>query len=485
MTDTSTCRVAIVGGGITGLSVAYETARARENGVPVDEFLLEASDTAGGLIQTEQVEGFTIESGPDSFLTAKRDAADLCAELGIAASLMGSNDNRGRTLILHRGRLTPLPGGLALFVPTQLRSTMTSPLIPFGSKAAILRDALRRRPRASTRAADDESVARFVSRHLGRGVLRTIAEPLLAGIYGADADELSAQAVLPRLVRMENERGSLVRAMLRAREGVAPAEPLFTTLTDGMAALPRAIRERLNGRGPIRWFFNRKVERIEKAEIVDSRATRGCRYTLFCRDGEKYLADAIVLAAPAAACARLLDTINAGASRALGSIPYTPAVTVALGYKEAPACLPPVFGFLVPRAERRTIVACTFVHEKFKRRAPPGAALLRCFLGGAREPRAAEWSEGEIVSAVKRDLKEILGIACAPDLLRIYRRAEAMPQYRVGHGRQVLEIERLIQLTPGIFLAGNAYDGVGIPDCIRSGHAAAKRVCEFAAMLPR
>lgn len=483
MTDKSACRVAIVGGGISGLAVAHALARARENGAPVDEFLLEGSDTAGGLIQTEHVQGFTIELGPDSFLTAKRDAADLCAELGIAGSLMGSNDGRGRTLILHRGRLRPMPSGLALFVPTKLLSMAASPLIPLGSKAAILRDALRRKPRASAGDAEDESVSAFVSRHLGRGVLRTIAEPLIAGVYGADAGELSAQAVLPRLVQVEKKRGSLVRGMLAARTDRARSGPLFTTLADGMAALPRAIVEELNGHRPIRLHFNRKVERIETAEVHDSCPVPSRRYTLLCRDGEKYEADAVVLAASAAACARLLDPINPEASRALGSIPYTPAVTAALAYKQAPAGLPPVFGFLVPRAERRTISACTFVHEKFERRAPAGAALLRCFLGGAREPRAAEWSEEEISSAVRRDLKEILGIVRPPDLLRISRRPEAMPQYRVGHLGRILEIERLVHLTPGIFLAGNAYEGVGVPDCIRSGRVAAKRVCEFAASL--
>lgn len=485
MADKPVCRVAIVGGGISGLAVAHALALAREHGAPVNEFLLEASDTAGGLMQTEQVEGFTIESGPDSFLTAKRDAADLCAELGIAAALIGSNDNRGRTLILHRGRLTPLPSGLALFVPTRLSSIVTSRLISFGSKVAILRDALRSRPRAAERNAGDESVARFVRRHLGRGVLRTIAEPLMAGIYGANADELSAQAVLPRLVQMEKERGSLVRGMLNARAGAPSAEPLFTTLTDGMAALPRAIVAKLNGRGTIRLLFNRKVERVETEEIPDAEGGHARRYTLFCRDGGKYEADAVVLAAPAPACARLLEPINAEVSRALGSIRYTPAVTVALAYKQASTGLPQVFGFLVPHAEGHAIAACTFVHEKFVRRAPPGAALLRCFLGGARDPSAAEWSDGEIASAVQRDLKEILGVVRPPDVLRIVRRSEAMPQYRVGHRGLILEIDRLIQREPGIFLAGNAYDGVGIPDCIRSGRAAANRVCEYAAVLAR
>lgn len=481
MTERSRCRVAIVGGGITGLTVAYALARARENGAPIDEFLLEGSDSAGGLIQTEHIEGFTIESGPDSFLTAKSDAADLCAELGIAASLMGSSDPRGRTLILHRGRLTPLPNGLALFVPTQLGSMVTSPLIPFGSKAAILRDALRRKPSAPAGNAEDESVAVFVRRHLGRGVLRTIAEPLIAGIYGANADELSAQAVLPRLVRMERERGSLVRGMLAARAASTATGPLFTTLTDGMAMLPRTMVERLNHPGPIRLYFNRKVERVEPAAAHGSEDGQARGYTLICRDGEKYQADAVVIAAPAAACTRLFKPINAGASRALESIPYTPAVTVALAYKEAPAGLPRAFGFLVPRAEGRTILACTFVHEKFRRRAPPGAALLRCFLGGAREPGAVDWSDAGIISAVESDLKGILGIASPADFLRVHRWPEAMPQYLVAHRERILEIERLIHLTPGIFLAGNAYDGVGIPDCIRSGRAAAKGVCEFAA----
>ncbi|MGH9395452.1 MAG: protoporphyrinogen oxidase [Terriglobia bacterium] len=482
------CRIAILGGGITGLAAAHELARARQTGAPIDEFLLEAGERLGGLIQTEDVEGFTIEAGPDSFLTAKRGASDLCSELGLAASLTGSNDGSRRTLILHRGRLEPLPDGLMFFVPTRLVPALGSRLISFESKFAILRDALRRRPPVPRNSDADESVASLVRRHLGNGVLEAIVDPLMAGVYGGDTEQLSARVLLPRFVAMEREWGSLVRGMLGAQKTASPAEPLFTTLKRGMAELPRALAARLeevSGSADPRVFLSQSVESVEPVAASSrpeaATGSRPFRYAIRCRGGRSYEADAIVFALPATECARLLAPVSAPASRALAAIPYTPAVVVALGYPRLPKGLPESFGFLVPPKEGRKLLACTFVHAKFANRAPAGSALLRCFLGGAHQPDAAMWSDEELVSVVDRELREILGIAHQPAFRRIYRWPAAMPQYLVGHEKRIAEIERSLSGHPGLFLAGNAYGGIGIPDCIGSGRRAARRACEFAA----
>ncbi|MGH9451763.1 MAG: protoporphyrinogen oxidase [Terriglobia bacterium] len=486
MPNQLSCRIAVLGGGITGLTGAYELARARAGGAPIDEFLLEAGDRLGGLIRTEQVEGFTIEAGPDSFLTAKREASNLCSELGLSASLTGSNDGLHRTFILHRGRLEPLPDGLMFFVPTRLAPALVSRLISLESKIAILRDAFRRRPAKPRDSDPDESVAAFVRRHLGSGVLQAIVDPLMAGVYGGDTEQLSAQVLLPRFVAMERERGSLVRGMLRAHH-TAPAEPFFTTLKHGMAELPGALAARLDelsGSAAPRVFLNQHVETIQADTHESWGGSRPYRYTLRCQGGATYEADAILFALPASECSRLLASLSTPASRALGAIPSTPAVMVALAYPHTPAGLPPGFGFLVPPREGRTLVACTFVHAKFDHRAPAGSALLRCFLGGAQQPEAAGWSDERLISVIDRELREILGLTQLPAFRRIYRWPAAMPQYRVGHAERMVELERAVRERAGLFLAGNAFGGIGIPDCIRSGRSAAARVCEFAARNP-
>lgn len=476
------CRIAILGGGITGLTAAYTLGRARAAGAPVNEFLLEAGGRLGGLICTERVDGFTIEGGPDSFLTAKMDATGLCRELELEGELTGSNDAARQTYILRRGRLEPLPDGLALFVPARLGPAFRSRLIPWGSKLRILRDTLRCRPALSY--AEDESVADFVRRHLGRGVLDWIADPLLTGVYGGDTETLSARALLPLFVSMEQRNGSLVRGMLKARKAPVPAKSIFTSLRGGLDQLPRALATKWESEWGLdrqRLWLHQRVEAIEAQTGEASRSPGASRYLIRCQGNQSYEAEAIIMALPAPECARLVAPFDSGLSHELAAIAYAPAVTVALGYKSRPPGLPSGFGFLVPRREDRNLLACTFVHTKFPARAPEGAALLRCFLGGAHAASVVKWSDEDLLSMVLGEIRDILGIAKAPDLYRVSRWPGAMPQYLVGHQQRVAEIERGIRLHPGLFLAGNATHGVGIPDCMMSARSAAEEACEFAA----
>ncbi len=490
-------RVAVLGGGIAGLAAAYTLARARQSGAPVEELLIEARDRLGGVIRTERFEGFVIEAGPDSFLAEKPEAAALARELGLGDSLIGSNDRQRRTYILHRGRLVPLPDGLMFLVPTRLWPMVTTPLLPLSSKLAMAAELFATRPSSSSKQESDESVASFVRRHFGEAMLENVADPLLAGVYGGDSGALSVRSVLPRFWEMERKHGSLTRATLRAMRqrrkaaaqvngtsqpdsagtGAAPrsALPLFMTLRDGLEQLPQKLAEQLDG---TRVHLGRRIAGIELAPGGPGGMADRCsrRYQIFCDGGVTFDADAIILAMPAHECSRLLSSFYPTLGGLLGEIPYTSSMTVSLGYAEGtPEYLPPGFGYLVPRKENRRMLACTFVHRKFNHRAPEGKALLRCFLGGSRDPEVLSLSDKEAASLVRQELKEILNFSFEPRFCRIHRWSASMAQYPVGHAERVRRIQNQLADLTGIYLAGNAYSGIGISDCIRMGKTAAQR----------
>ncbi|MGH9581010.1 MAG: protoporphyrinogen oxidase, partial [Terriglobales bacterium] len=303
-------------------------------------------------------------------------------------------------------------------------------------------------------------------------MVERLADPLLAGVYGGEAEKLSARAVLPRLVEMEARYGSLSRALLRAksesgRTGSAPPPPLFTSLRNGMQQLVEAVTARLD---PAGLCLGQGVRRV---------ARQGNHWLVSVERGQPARFDGVILALPAYAAAELLEESAAALPAKLREILYSSSITVTLGYDAAAAHrsgfrLPPGFGCLVPRSEGRRMLACTFVHQKFPHRAPPGRWLLRAFLGGSADESALQLDDQEIQNLVCRELKDLLGLGPAPDFVRIFRWPRSMAQYEVGHLKRVAEIERLRALLPGLYLAGNAYGGVGVPDCVRSGRAAAR-----------
>lgn len=463
------CRVAVLGGGITGLAALHRLQQAREAGAPVDGFLIEARPRPGGLILTEQVQDFIVEAGPDSFLTEKPEALALVKELGLAHELIGSNDSTRRTYILRHGRLVPLPEGLTLFVPARVRATIFSPLVPLASKAAILREVFFRRS-----ARPDESVATFVRRHYGTGMLENIAEPLLAGIFGGDVERLSAQSTLPGIHALEQKYGSLTRGMWTNPKTAGPRPPLFSSLSGGMARLIQALVSRLDVRESPNGTCLKFGERVVEIRNLQPSGPGAPRYAIRLESGAEYVADAIIPALPAPELARLVAQAHPGLARRLGQISYTPAVTVAFGYSHQKT--PPGFGFLVPRVEKRRVRACTFVHAKFPGRVPPDAALLRCFMDSS----AVQLGDEEIVSAVVEEIQRDLGITTQPDFFRVYRWPAAMPQYEVEHEALLREIREEEGKARGMFLAGNFFSGVGISDCIRSATSAAGRAVQFA-----
>lgn len=480
----SQIRIAIIGGGIAGLAAAYELQKARAAGEPVEFTLFESQPAVGGVLSSEIVNGAVIEKGPDSFITEKPAAAELCRELGLGDQLIPSNDAARKTWIVVRNHLVPLPDGLMFLIPTKLVPTALTRLFSLRTKIRMALELLHP-PRPSE---GDESVAALVERHFGAEAVDRLADPLLSGIYGGDAAQLSAQTVLPRLVDMERKYGSLTRGMLAAHQQMsaraktssktpergapnrgAGGPAIFTALRGGMQQMVDAIIARLD---PASISTNTIVNGVQKTS-AGWRITAGSGSQEF---------DAIIMATPAWAAGSLLRGVDAQLGDELAAIPYSSSITINLVYDEAKlGALPEGFGFLVPASERRSMLACTFVHRKFLGRTPPGKAVFRAFLGGTNNESLLSASDSTLVATVRRELTEILGEkvispATEPEYVQVSRWRRAMAQYAVGHKDRMARINTRLAELPGLRLAGNAYDGIGVPDCIRLGRKAAKEL---------
>jgi oxygen-dependent protoporphyrinogen oxidase len=441
-------RVAIIGGGISGLSTAYYL---RKRGIPSTIF--ESRSWLGGVIQTQQVEGCTIEGGPDSFLSAKPAALELIRELGLEADVIGSNDHLRVTYIRKGGRLIPLPDGLMMMAPTKLMPMVTTPLLSWGTKIRMGMELLRK-PKTSS---GEVSVAQFIEEHYGSEVVDYLAEPLLSGIYGGDVRELSAASVLTRFVTLSEKYGSLTRGVLAERAKAktnGKSTPLFRTLKGGLGELVDALTPGVEAR-------HCRVDALERS---------GNGFRLHA-GGDSFDADHLVLACEAHSAAPLVRGFDSRLAELLGLSPYTSSTTVALGFRVADLPVrPDGFGFLVPKKERRRIVACTWIGTKFPFRVPDDKIVARCFLSGS------DTAEDEAVNAVTAELAEIAGIRARPIFSRVFRWPRGMAQYPVGHAGRVTEIEGRVDAIAGLHLAGNAYHGIGIPDCIRMGRTAAEKI---------
>ena len=469
-----------------GLAAAYELERARAADPTVRYTLFEARERLGGALASEVVQGTVLERGPDSFLSEKPAAATLCRELGLGADLIASNDAQRKTYILVGNELVPLPDGLMFLVPTKLVPTALTPLFSFPTKARMALELLipPRRKRTA-----DESVANLVSRHFGAEAVDRLADPLLSGIYGGDAAQLSARTVLPRLVEMEREYGSLTRGMLAAHRkmrkraaanghnpNAAAERPIFTTLRGGMQQLVEAIRKHLDWAAVRLSTPVNALERVNNGWMVHSL-------------GAAEFYDSVIVASPAWAAGVILAPVDAVLSEQLGGIPYSSSITVNLVYDEdALGQLPEGFGFLVPASERRSLLACTFSHRKFLGKTAPGKAVIRAFLGGMRNEALLAENDNALVAIVRHELIDILGesvvgIGLDPDYTQVTRWRRAMAQYAVGHQERVEKINERVAALPGLRLAGNAYDGIGVPDCIRLGRKAAAELIQAGAGL--
>ncbi len=477
-------RVVVIGGGITGLTAALALQEAG-----VDYLLLEAEDRLGGKIRTDLVEGFTIEGGPDCFLAEKPWVFQLARHLGMEDRLLPTSEENKGTYVLSGGRLHKLPEGLMLMVPTRILPFALSGLISWPGKLRMAMDLVIPRRKGDA----DESLASFVTRRLGKEALDKIAEPLIGGIHAGDAESMSLKASFPRFLEMEAKHGSLIRAMLAARKrgagavtpagssvkpGVVqnpavtqwPRRTYFMSFVDGLAELTGQVIANLD---PMRIRLGTRVEAVKKG-------TAG-GYLLHVEGNEPMGADAVIIATPADGAAAIVRNCDGDLANQLASIPMVSSATVTLVYRteDVPSRLDG-FGFVVPAKENRRIMAVTYTSRKWKHRVPgPEWTMLRVFVGGPQNQELVHLEDRAMLSMVKGELADLLGIKAAPVLTRIYRWVRGMPQYTMGHLDRMEAIDRLLQNLPGLYLAGGSYRGVGIGNCIDAGSRVVEQAIQY------
>jgi oxygen-dependent protoporphyrinogen oxidase len=450
----SSHQVAILGGGISGLSAAYYLARHG-----IDCVLVEKETRTGGLIRTEQLENSQLEAGPDSFLAAKPAVTELASEIaGLPERIISSNDAARRVFIVRNGRLVPLPSGMSMMVPGELRPALVSPLFSLPTRLRFLTE----RFRQPQQRASDISVGELVRDHFGDELLESVADPLLAGVYGGNAASLSARSVLPRFVEYERRFGSLIRGVQHEKKSPT-AGSLFRSFSGGMQDLIDALATRtaaslLTGREARAVYRDGNCWRIQLG-------------------GETFAAEHLIVALPAHRAALLLEASAPQLAAELAAIPYSSAILTNLLYNSARLENPlEGFGFLVPQRERRTIAAATFVNRKFPTRIAPGLFAIRAFIVGAEAVRLRAAADNELVRLAENDLHRLSGISSPAQTALVHRWPDSMPQYVVGHAHRVDRIRQLSAGLPSFHLIGNAYEGVGIPDCVRLARSAAENI---------
>lgn len=465
-------RVVVIGGGVTGLATAYRLTRtARTQGIALDVAVLEASAHLGGVIATQHYGDVLLEQGPDCFITAKPWGIRLCEELEIDDEVIGTTTEHRQSFIVRNGRLIAVPQGFYLMAPGAITPFLTTPVFSWRGKARMALDLMIPR-RHST---EDESLADFVTRRLGREALERMAQPMVGGIYTADPRYLSMQATMPQFLEMERQHGSIIRALWHAQHTAAqpgktshgtsgPRYGLFVSFRHGMQTLIDRLAEALPA-GTIR--------RHSLVREIAYNAERQ-RWTIDLDRQGVWEAEALCLALAAPQAGQLLRATDAELATALQDIPYASSAIVNVVCDRDQVAHPlNGMGFVVPAIEQRQLIACSFSSVKFAGRAPQGQVLLRAFVGGALHQEQYERSDEAIQDAVLQELRQLLGIHGTPRYMGVGRHPHAMAQYHVGHGDRVARIDQLAGRWPGLTLAGNAYHGVGIPDCIHDADRAA------------
>ncbi len=474
-------RAIVIGGGITGLATGYRLLHEANNrNIQLTLTLLEARNRVGGVIQTEQREGFIIEHGPDAFISTKPWAKALSEELGLTDKFIGTNPKVRQSFVVRKSRLIPVPEGFYMMAPGSFLPFIKSPIFSWRGKLRIARDLFI----SSRNDVTDESVADFVRRRLGKEAFERIAQPMIGGIYTSDAENLSLKATFPRFIDMEREHGSIIKALIAQkrkssqtnRDTSGPRYSLFLSFKDGMQTLVDALAENLSNN--IR--LQSTVTSIKKKESGIERACQhASEWCVHLDNGEVLEADILCIALPAPQTGNILSQVSPQLSDKLNTIPYSSSATVNLAFRREDVSHPlNGMGFVVPITEQRNLIGCSFSSVKFENRAPSDYVLLRAFVGENTYYIKGKPDSDELSSIVHKDLSELLSISAEPIFSVVSQHSQAMAQYQVGHQQFVNEIDELANKLNGIVLAGNAYHGIGIPDCIHSGEQAAMRLLD-------
>jgi oxygen-dependent protoporphyrinogen oxidase len=458
-------RVAIVGGGVAGLTAAYELARLARSGADIHVVLFEASTRLGGIVETVREGGFVIEGGPDGWVTEKPWALELVKELGLSDEVIASNDASRKTYVLIDKKLQAMPDGMRMMVPVDLDALDSSELFSPEAKQAYRDEVARADELRASAPVEDESVAEFVRRHFGDEVLEKIGAPLLSGVFGGDVAKLSVRAVMAPFVAMEREHGSLIAA-LQSRISAPNADGIFTTLQSGMGTLA----DRMIAAIPEDWV--RLAAEVQFVSYGDEGWLVGTA-----RGVERF--DAVMMAAPVDMARTLLGPVDERAAQ-LMEMEASSAVVVGFGFPDAAKfAVPPGFGFLVPTGGDSLLLACTFVDQKFDDRVPQGGRLVRAFFGGKAADRLMRCGNDETAAVARLELARILGPLPEPQMTVVRRLPRSLPQYAVGHLERMAELAERVQKLDGLWLLGNGYRGVGLPDLVRDSRAAAREFIEM------
>ena len=463
--------LAIIGGGITGLSAAYH-AQISFPGARIA--LLESADRLGGVLQTDHVDGYTIERSADMFVTDPPDAFEVCQRLGREAQLIQTTPTRDRAFVATGDSMHPVPSGLSLMLPNDLDSVLESALLDEDAKRRFQQEA----DVPASKSDEDESLESFAVRRYGRSVFEQLIQPLVSGIYTADPIKLSMNATMKRFVDMEREHGSLIRAAEKSRSSAH--EKQASGARYGLFRAPQQGMEQL-----VDWFVGsldrtecRLSCRVDQIRKTDS----GWEIqTSSCADGaeqsESIEADAIVVATSASIAGKLLDGVDGELARQLGSIQAASSAIVVMGVDRDQIVRPfDGYGIIVPSVLGRKVIATSFSSNKFAGRAPTGKLLTRTFIGGALQSELVELGDEALIKIAVDELNATVGFSGQPELSRVYRWRNCMPQYHLGHVERVESIQRMTKRHLGLELAGNSYRGVGIPACVQSGSEAINRL---------
>ena len=478
-------RVAVIGGGVSGLAAAHRLIELSNEGpTKFDITLFEASDKPGGVAETRRIGDYLVETGADMFITNQPAAVNLCQRIGLSDELIPTETEHRGSLVLRKGKPVRVPEGFMLISPAKVWPVLTSPIFsPFGKLRMGLEYLLPRR-----KVETDETLASFVKRRFGKEAFDRLIQPLVGGIYTADPEKLSLQATLPRFIEMEKKHRSLIIASRKqaaaresssANDGSGARYGLFTAPREGISTLFDKLLATIQA----------KVDVKLGEEVSQVSVTESGQFNVTLRSGSQTSFDGVVVALPTFHAARILgQDVDENArnqhkeeitelTHLLQEIEYSSAAVVVSGHRLADIEHPlDAFGLVIPAIERRKILAVSFTSRKFPGRAPEGRILLRTFVGGAMQPEILEQSDEEIRATVLSELKEILGVRGEPDFVEVCWHRNSMPQYHVGHCERVTRIRELTSEFNGLELAGSGYSGVGIPDCIASGESAAENL---------